>query len=219
MRDFSECVIVIVIVTVSFTMSMVFSAIDACNGASTRIKIEKNLHVAQSLVHASFRHAPSEYVRKMCIRLNMDIQCSWNYSRTLLPSIFLTCRPSAQTCPTAKFVAHQNRSTRALFALQIRSEQRQAVRDEFQQSGVVGMWNRQVHVPDHHVERHPPACLAANSGCCALHRKSAPSQHTGSRTRCAMVAKGIQGTATSAQAEREREWEAETPKEEHSEQS
>ena len=61
--------------------------------------------------------------------------------------------------------------------------------------------NKQIQIPDHHVEGHPPACFAADSGSW-LSPPQIPSQHISSRTRHTMVAKGIQGTATSARRTR-----------------
>ena len=94
----------------------------------------------------------------------------------------------------------------------------QTIRDNFQSAAVVSMRQTQIHVPHHHVHRHATSSLPANSGCCTLDRESPSAQHPCSQTRCAVVAKRIQRTATTTQARREREWETKTSKEEHAEQ-
>ena len=70
------------------------------------MKIENNLHVAQPSVH-SFMAPRSVRIcsQCVCIRPKTDIQLSCNNSSTRLVSMFPTCVPSAQTCPTVNFAA------------------------------------------------------------------------------------------------------------------
>ena len=80
----------------------------------------------------------------------------------------------------------------------------------------VSIQNGEVHVSHQDVHGHIPlSCLSTHSSIGTLNGRT--SQQPCARACCTMVATGIQWTATSAETKREREWEAKTAKEGHTE--
>ena len=88
-------------------------------------------------------------------------------------------------------------------------KQRQPVGDDLQTSTVHGcVRTRDVKVPHHDVRGHTPARFSAHLRCAALQSKPTPPQHPRFSASCAMMAKRVKKTATSASTRRHQhtEW-------------
>ena len=99
--DFRSSLSHAILVIVSFTILMVFSVSDFLPRCFYWLEIETNCISLNLSCTSLLRHAPSGSVRSVCILPKTDIHRSCNSFSTWLPSMFPTCSPSAQTCPTA----------------------------------------------------------------------------------------------------------------------
>ena len=90
------------------------------------------------------------------------------------------------------------------------SKQREPIHDNFQPACICRPWIVQVQIANHDVGGNPPTGLPANSGCRTFQCEPSSPQHDCSCTRCSVVAKLVNLTATPASVQRKRQWKLET---------
>ena len=191
----NECRIILLLPRVTNGTNVAKKRMHQPTGAENQYGLEEHQHDAQQGVHSKPLWSLSKYKNSLRNRQNgvaEKFHCAWPRLEQHRPceQYASLSRRSAMRTPTScqqSVVCHETVAAR---------ERR------FPTVWCRGRAAQPSPCPDHHVE--------GRSDSYALHHKSAASRHTGFRTRCAMVAKGIQGTATFAQTESEGEREAET---------
>ena len=158
-----------------------------------------------------------------------DFSCQHDQSRAALGSRELRIRPVLQAvsfsqgCPvltgalTSGFPICTHRGHKSGVDGQLGPpKERQPIRDHLQPTTIVRS-DSQVQVPDKEIGGNPGPCFPTHPGSGALHRITTTAQHSGSRTRCTVVATRIEWSATPASARSEREGEPETAEQQHPE--